>query len=299
MSSFLLIGPTTKDLIIEKNTEHSSVGGAVYYQSFIFNSFNQDYSILTSLGKCDKDFINDFPVKSKIKCILRSESLFFKNNYYDDNPNHRKQSSNFINNPILDKDFKNINLNSYDCIILNPLVSTDIPLDTIEFLKNFNIPIALAIQGFLRCDLNGEVILKEFNDLEKLLNYIDMVFLDINEAGIIFKNNLGLYDVMEKIASYGPNEVIVTCGNNGSLIYSKKLNKHFKIPAYIPPIIKNPTGAGDTYMASYLIKRFSGCDIEFSGKFAAMTSSIKISNLNNFDKKQEYVLNNMKLNKLL
>lgn len=294
-SNFLLIGPLTKDLIIENNNERSSVGGAVFYQSFIFESFNPNYTILTTLGENDIELLNDFPNKYKIQPIFKKETLTFKNNYSDENPNHRKQSSNFVNNPILKKDFKNLLDDNFDSFVLNPLISTDIPIKTIEYLKNFNIPIYLSLQGYLRNDIGGNIELSHFNNLEELLFNIDTVFLDINEAKILFNNKLNIQEILNKIADYGPNEVIITCADKGSIIFSKESNEYFKIPAYIPKIVKNPTGAGDTYMASYLIKRSRSLNIGECGKFAAMTSSIKISELNHFNKSNNYVLK--KINK--
>ena len=295
MTNFLLIGPLTKDLIIEDNHERSSVGGAVFYQSFIFNSFNQDYTILTSLGEDDEDLLYEYPDKSKIKAIFYKESLTFKNNYYDNNPNHRRQSSNFVNNPILKKDIKNVLVDKFDSFILNPLISTDIPLKTIEYLNSFNIPIHLSLQGYLRNNINGNVELFNIDNLEDILSNITTVFLDNNEAKILFKDDLTYKDILYELSSYGPNEVIITCGDNGSIIFSKNLNKYFKIPAYIPKLIKNPTGAGDTYMASYLIKRSLTSNIEECGKFAAMASSVKISQLNHFNKNIKYVENKLEI----
>jgi sugar/nucleoside kinase (ribokinase family) len=296
MSSFLLIGPLTKDLIIENNNERLSVGGAVFYQSFIFNSFNQNYNIITTLSNKDKNLLNEFPDKSRISEIFKNETLFFKNTYYDNNPNHRKQCSNFANNSVLKENLKSIAIDEFDCVILNPLISTDIPIETIKYLKSFNVPIALAIQGFLRKNQNNEVILSIPNNLEDILLNIDILFLDNVESQFIFNKELSIKEIMFKIANYGVNEVIVTCGDNGSIIYSKHLNKYFKIPAYLPKNIKNLTGAGDTYMASYLTRRFLNHDIEESGNFAAMTSSIKIRNLNHFNKNQKYIENKLKKN---
>ncbi|MCC7553223.1 MAG: hypothetical protein KO202_01840 [Methanobacteriaceae archaeon] len=294
-SSFLIIGPLTKDLIIENNQERFSVGGAVYYQSFIFNSFKENYTILTNLGFDDKNLLNEFPDKSKIKAVFNSDTLFFKNNYYDGNLNHRKQESNFLNNPLLKKDLDFIDLNDFDCIVLNPLVNTDIPLDIIKYLSSFNIPIALAIQGFLRNNKNNEVVLDSYSNLEELLENIDTVFLDNIESCVLFKNEKSCKNIMKKISKFGPNEVIITCGDNGSIIYSKYEDEFYRIPSYIPRIIKNPTGAGDTYMASYLIKRFSGANIESSGKFAAMTAALKIKECSHFNKNKKFVEDELKL----
>ena len=64
----------------------------------------------------------------------------------------RVQLSNFANIPIYVNDIKPIldKIDKIDAFVINPLNSYDFPKETIDYLKNFRVPIYLSIQGFLR-----------------------------------------------------------------------------------------------------------------------------------------------------
>ena len=90
MSKLLLIGPVCKDIIIHNNKKNYDIGGAVYYQTQILESFNQDYECIVTLSKNDSNLLNMFPNISKINPIFKLETLNFINEY-DTNPNYRIQ----------------------------------------------------------------------------------------------------------------------------------------------------------------------------------------------------------------
>ena len=63
---------------------------------------------------------------------------FFINKYpYNDNPDIRKQLSNFANIPICPEDLEDILPEKIDAFVLNPLNRHDFPPETIEYLKSF------------------------------------------------------------------------------------------------------------------------------------------------------------------
>jgi len=77
-----------------------------------------------------------------------------------------------------------------------------------------------------------------------------------------------------KLASYGIDEVVITLGSKGSLIYSK--NRFYSIPAFPVKKMADATGCGDTYMAGYIYKRLESSGIEEAGKFASAIATLKL-----------------------
>ena len=71
--TLVLIGPACEDLIIIGDKENSKVGGASYFQSFVYEEFNEDY--LAIVNASSEDLINSFPDKSKVKLILKDETF--------------------------------------------------------------------------------------------------------------------------------------------------------------------------------------------------------------------------------
>ena len=76
--------------------------------------------------------------------------------------------------------------------------------------------------------------------------------------------------------------MIITRGSSGSLIYSKNLDEIYKIPAFKPQKIEDPTGLGDTYMAAYAALRLEGENPKKCGVFAAAAASLKLENKSAF-----------------
>ena len=98
MLNFLIIGPITKDINSFANQVYTNIGGSVYYEAFVFENLNVNYTLLTTLKKDDFNLLNKFPDKSKISIVFKDETLEFKNIYITDS--NRTQKSNFSNIPI-------------------------------------------------------------------------------------------------------------------------------------------------------------------------------------------------------
>ncbi|MGZ7068967.1 MAG: carbohydrate kinase family protein, partial [Methanobacterium sp.] len=219
--------------------------------------------------------------------IFASKTMEFENIYPDDNPNHRIQRSNIPENPIKPHNLNNINFEVFDALLLSPLSPFDLPLDTLEYLSAQGLPIYLGAQGYLRHTENDNVVLKPWKDYEKFLKFVKLLFLDEIEARIILGHLAGSCGKIARIlSSFGPEEVIVTRGDRGALVYSARIDGHalYDIPAFPPQRIVDPTGLGDTFMAAYALKKLETDDPEKSGTFASQVSSRKMAHKGAFRK---------------
>ena len=266
--TLVLIGPVCEDLIIIGDKKSSKVGGASFYQSFVYEEFFNDY--LAIVNASNADLIEEFPDKSKVRLILKDDTHYFINEYPNkDDLDFRKQSTNFADIPISTDDLKTIfdelemNYDDIDAFVLNPLNCNDFPQETIEYLKGFDIPIFVSIQGFLRFKgENDSIVLKDNENLDNVLPYIDGLFMDENEYGIVSNHN------------FDDLELIITNGSKGSRILSK--DNEVKIDAVKCEDVVDATGCGDTYMAAYLSHRLNFHSIEESANFASLIASNKL-----------------------
>lgn len=297
MGEFLLLGPVCKDTIIRGNQKTHSVGGAVYYQSKVFSALGLNYKAAVTLSVKDKNILNAFSDKNSILPIFKENTVKFENNYYDENPNHRFQRSNAPKIPITKEDIKKI-FSKIDgkCngILLGPLLPSDIPLETVSYLSKKNIPLYLGLQGYLRQFDGCEISLEPLIEIKKLLNMVNILFLDEKEARAVGKPEESLQEIARKLSLNGPEEVIITCGNRGSIIYSTKKRTAFKIMPYAPSKLNDPTGLGDTYMAAYISRKLMSNDPKDCGKFASMVATIKLESYNGFNKNWNYVEQRLK-----
>ena len=262
--TLVVIGPVTKDLILIESEKSHSVGGATYFQSFVFEKFYEDYLALVNCD--DESLVEDFPDLSKVKVIKKDNTHFFINDYpFEDNLNIRNQLSNFAHIPVLPSDLEGILPEKIDGFVINPLNRYDFPGETMEYLKSFNVPIFLSIQGFLRIPCkpvneNYTIKLDYFGELDSILSEVCAIFMDEAEAKVIGFD----YDV---------DEIVITNGSFGSRVLA---DGEIKIDSVKCDDVVDTTGCGDTYMAAYVSHRLKNCSIEESGNFASLIASEKL-----------------------
>ena len=275
--TLVLIGPACEDLIIIGDKESSKVGGASFFQSFVYEEHYDDY--LAILNASNADLIDEFPDKSKVKLILKDETHHFINEYPDkDDLDIRKQSTNFADIPILADEIKNIldeceiDDGDIDAFVLTPLNSNDFPIETLKFLKTFDVPIYISLQGFLRFkDENNSMVLKLSDDLKYVFDISDTIFMDEGEFDII------------KCEKFEGSTLVITNGSKGSRILCSN-DETIKINAVKCNNIVDATGCGDTYMAAYISARLKNKTFKNSADFASMIASKKLENFGPYKK---------------
>jgi hypothetical protein len=275
--TLVLIGPACEDLIIIGDKESSKVGGASFFQSFVYEEHYDDY--LAILNASNEGLIDEFPDKSKVKLILKDETHHFINEYPDkDNLDMRKQLTNFADIPILADEIKNIleeceiDDGDIDAFVLTPLNSNDFPIETLKFLKTFDVPIFISLQGFLRFkDENNSMILKLSDDIKYVFDISDTIFMDEGEFDII------------KCEKFEGSTLVITNGSKGSRIIDSN-DTTIKINAVKCNNIVDATGCGDTYMAAYISARLKNKTFKNSADFASMIASQKLENFGSYRK---------------
>ena len=275
--TLVLIGPACEDLIIIGDDENSKVGGASFFQSFVYEEYYDDY--LAIMNASNVDLIDEFPDKSKVKLILKDETHHFINEYPNkDNLDMRKQSTNFADIPILADEIKNIldeceiDDGDIDAFVLTPLNSNDFPIETLKFLKTFDVPIFISLQGFLRFkDEDNSMVLKLSDDIKYVFDISDTIFMDEGEFDII------------KCEKFEGSTLVITNGSKGSRIIDSN-DTTIKINAVKCNNIVDATGCGDTYMAAYISARLKNKTFKNSADFASMIASQKLENFGPYRK---------------
>lgn len=279
MVKFLVLGPVTRDTILKGGSTCRGVGGPVYYQSSVLCALENEVTATITLSPDDQDLLKYFPPDLDIIPVWGDETMAFENTYPDENPNHRIQRACIPVNPIEIAHLKNIDFSSYDAILISPLSPYDVPLKTLEYLSQQGRPVFLGAQGYLRHLEGQKVVLKPWENYEKYLSFVDFLFLDEVESRVIIEDkSFGLGEISKILSSSGPDDVIVTMGSKGSVIYSSNLDEVFKIPAFPSKRRVDPTGLGDSYLAAYALKFMETGDSHKSGIFASVVASLKLEN---------------------
>ena len=200
--------------------------------------------------------------------LEKDNTHYFINDYVDSDV--RVQSSNFADIPITVDDLESIlcDIDEIDAFILNPLNAFDFPIETIDYLKSFEIPVFMSVQGLLRypSDVIGEgtysIALNLTTDLKEKIRDIYGLFLDEAEASILFEKD-----------DFNVHEIIVTDGSRGSRVMA---DREYKIRAVKCDNVIDSTGCGDTFMAAYISKRLKNESIVDSANFASRLASEKL-----------------------
>ena len=261
----LCIGFLCHDLKDEKYI----LGGTVSYSSLMAHHLGKNTGILTSVG-------NDFQYsglfnKNNITLIIKpaKKTTVFENIYKN---KIRTQYIYDRSETIYNTDIPN-HLKNTPIVLFGPIA------DEVDFslLNNFpNSLKAATIQGWLRqWDKNGKIAPKEM-DWPQLKN-VDIVIL--SNADIA-----GFDNALENIIRYA-NIVVLTKGAEGAVVFYK--NKTMEFPAF-PVNEIDPTGAGDIFAASFLVKYAETKDIALSAGFANAAASFVVEKIGVYipDKKE-------------
>ncbi len=277
MVKFLIMGPVTRDTILKSGSTCKGIGGPVYYQAAVLSALKADLTALITVGQDDTELLDHFPQNIDLKPIWGGETMQFENFYPDENPNHRLQRACIPSNPIEVSHLKSLEWGTFDAVLVSPLSPDDVPFESLKYVSKQGAPIYLGVQGYLRHLEGQKVVLKPLNHYKKFLSCVDFMFLDEVEAGVIIDDSsLSLDEISRKLSLLGPEEVIITRGDRGSLIYSGDHDDVWNIPAFPSRERVDPTGLGDSYLAAYAFRRQETSDTRECGIFASIVSSLKL-----------------------
>ncbi len=131
---------------------------------------------------------------------------------------------------------------------------------------------------FLKHCKNGAII--SFDPGQETFSYPYRVIRLLKFTHLLFMNNYEAKRIKEllKLRSIrdlkGPSLICVSLGARGSLILFN--GKSYRIPAVKPEKLVDPTGAGDSHRAGFLVALIKGYDVETAGKIAATVASYTI-----------------------
>jgi len=104
----------------------------------------------------------------------------------------------------------------------------------------------------------------------RILKYSNLLFMNNYEAKRV-KEVLRLRSIRQ---IWGPKLICVSLGAEGSIILFR--GKLYRIPAVKPRRVLDPTGAGDSHRAGFLVSLMKGYDVLSAGRIASTVASFAI-----------------------
>jgi len=263
-----VIGPVVKDIIKVDNDTHVQAGGIPFYIGNALHHLDVDVTVFATYSEKDHEWMKKYFPGIKLINIPVKETLEMRIVYSSKNPDDRTHTTNGVPNTVplsvVDQ------LKDYDLIIFGPLFYDNIPHKIFEELSHKKLK--LGNFGMFMYAEEEKMVYKNPENMIKILKHIKYLFLD--EKEIMFaagKDNVK--DAVKELQKHVDN-IIVTRGSKGSSIFTK--NKEYRVPAYPPKKLEDPTGAGDTFLAGFVKATTLFDDPEKQGMFAAMVATISL-----------------------
>lgn len=161
-------------------------------------------------------------------------------------------------------------------VLIGPILG-EVSFDEIKTIrKNFDGYFFCDPQGLLRnADEDKRIYHEKVDGIEDVLGQFTVVKPNELEGKALtgIDCRVDPYKAAGMIKSWGPEIVIVTLAELGSVIYDG--HKFIEIPPYEVNLLDS-TGAGDTYMAGFTFEFLRTGDLRQAGCFASCVSSIMI-----------------------
>jgi sugar/nucleoside kinase (ribokinase family) len=141
------------------------------------------------------------------------------------------------------------------------LTRTDFPPETLAALSEGR-RLLVDLQGLVRTPTVGPLQTDEH--IGDVLHHIDMLKLNDEEAETL----VGSAEP-ERLLELGIAEVILTLGSRGAWVVTSELVEHVPAVEVEGPV--DPTGAGDSYSVTYLVRRAAGAEPVEAARSAAET----------------------------
>lgn len=282
MKDICCIGHVTLDKIITPKNELYMNGGTSFYFAYAMNHLppQVSFQLITSMGAKDVKAIQAMHEAGiDVICHQSRHTVFFENKYGEDQ-NNRTQRVLAKADPFSIDQLANAEARVFH---LGTLLADDFSPEVVKYLSQKG-RVSIDVQGYLREVRGEQVFAVDWKDKMDVLRHTAILKVNEHEMEVV----TGLNDPREAarlLAEWGVEEVIITLGSEGSLIYAE--GSFYEIPAYQPREVVDATGCGDTYSAGYLYCRAQGLGYEESGRFAAAMCTLKLEHSGPFDRSIE------------
>lgn len=165
-----------------------------------------------------------------------------------------------------------------DIVLLGPILGEVTIELTREIIKHVPAPILLDPQGLLRGLRDGQVVHEKTRAFSEIAGMSTIVKANEVETQVVTGINPRRQpdEAVRKLYEFGCQIAIVTLAEAGSVIFDGQEIIH--IPPYTTHAI-DPTGAGDTYAAGFMVKYLeTPQDLRQVGCFASSVASVMVEN---------------------
>jgi sugar/nucleoside kinase (ribokinase family) len=267
-----VVGHITKEVVKVGATRRTALGGTAYYTAMALKRLGLSVAVVTKGARQDRQHLLQELTSEKVSIFWKDGEATpaFENRYSGMGIDTRTLVLRAHGTPFAAEDLAGIGAPAFH---FGPLVREDIPLEVLGRAASKAKIVSLDVQGMVRPARLGVITQEDWADKKKWLARVHILKADETEA-FILSGETAMDRAAAVLASFGPEEVVITLGHRGSLVYTAQ--KLHKIPGWTPRTLADPTGCGDTYMAGYLYERLRGTTPQMAARFAAAMATLKL-----------------------
>ncbi|MFQ5699020.1 MAG: PfkB family carbohydrate kinase [Myxococcota bacterium] len=257
----LVIGAISRDLDAAHPAARETAGGVVHHAGLALARLGTRPRVVTRVRPDDDRLLG--PLRSagvEVVAHPSRRTTTYRNDYSGLSDAHELCAvSDTLHAADIPSDWR-----SADLIQLGPLHRRD--LDP-ELPQQLDGRIGIDIQGLVR--LPGPALLAPYPKLEVLLDRVQVLQASESELPSLLAG-----DTVERfVRRHGIEEMIVTLGARGSVLLHR--GRRLEVPA-LEVAGRHPVGAGDVFLASYLVARARSSSPMDAARFATRICAAKI-----------------------
>lgn len=265
----MIIGPATKDVNIDYDGSRvEGIGGAVYFCTPPAEAAGANVFAAVKMAPGDHAVLESFSMDDAHLAVLPSKkTTLMRNEYFTPTREHRRCACVAQSDPVLLEEIPPVDCKLYH---LAGLLYGDFPCELIPALAARGM-LSADMQGFLRHNEGGTLILRDWEEKKQYLHYFDFLKTDAAEAEVL----TGLTDrtkAAKVLHQWGAKEILISY-NEEMLVYDGE--KLYTCPVKARNL-SGRTGRGDTTFGAYLAKRVTGTPISEALLYATACVSLKM-----------------------
>jgi sugar/nucleoside kinase (ribokinase family) len=267
-----VIGSTTIDKIISGDLSQFKIGGVTTYSGITYSRHGVRTLVVTNVAPDDLDIVKRLQANQiVVHNGQTTRTTHFIHNVNADNQEQKvPQRAASIGGSQVTQNLEDIRM-----VHLGPLHASDIDIEAIRSLDGFKRFVILDVQGYARSVRNKSVSACISEQLPAVLEISRIVKANHKEyAAVLDFFKTDLETVMNQ---YRISEFIVTSGDKGGFVQTIT-GERIRYDAAAINSIADPTGAGDIFLAAYVIGRLlRRHSIPAACKYAAKLAARQIS----------------------
>lgn len=273
----VLAGPVDKEVVSNGSTPMDTIkmsfGGDALNEAVVMSRLGLDVELITKLG-CDD-------AGEQVTSFISKNGVSLKCNYDDSLETginivlvDKEGQRSFLTNPQgslrkLEENDISVNVSDMGNIVCFASMFVS-PLLDVPAMERLFAQIKSTPGRTLVVDMTTAKKGEKLEDLRGLLPYVDYLIPNEVEA----ERLTGLNDSRESALRFieaGAGCVIIKCGKDGCFVRTR--TDSFSIPAYEGVIVKDTTGAGDSFVAGFVYGLKNGMELADCCRFGCAVSS--------------------------